>query len=82
MDFKKFVSDKINYFATHFKRRAVLLDECGEPHFEINLSFDELSDEYMARMDEMEKSSVQMDQSTMKMGDFEGGIFKITDKDL
>lgn len=60
MDFKKFVQDKIEYLAAHFHRKAVLLEENGEALFEINLSFDALTDEYLSKAAEMESSAVQM----------------------
>ncbi len=44
MDFKKFVRGKIQYLAAHFKRKAILLEQTGETLFEINLSFDSLTD--------------------------------------
>ena len=56
MTFKQFVEEKINYYVSHFKVKAVLLQENGEPLREINLSFDHLSDLYMAKIDELEKS--------------------------
>lgn len=50
MDFKKFIQDKLNYLSIYFRRKAILLDETGEPLSDINLSFDFLSDEYMQKV--------------------------------
>lgn len=44
MNFKQFVEERIQYYVSHFKAKAVLLNQNGEPITEINLSFDHLSD--------------------------------------
>ena len=36
----------------------------------------------MAKMEEAESEAAQMQKSTMKLGDFEGGMIKVTDKEL
>ena len=82
MSFKQFVEEKINYYVSHFKVKAVLLQQNGEPLREINLSFDHLSDEYMAKVEEQEKPEVQMENSTMKLSAMSEGLIKITDSDL
>ncbi len=55
MDFKTFVTHKINYFVSHFRKKAVLLDFNGDALHEINLSFDHLSDLYLSYMEEISK---------------------------
>ena len=50
MEFKTFVKERINYFITHFQKKAVLLDYKGESLNDINLSFDKLSDDYLEKM--------------------------------
>lgn len=49
MDFKKYIQAKIQYLGSHFKRNAVLLQDNGEKLFEINLTFEELSEDFMKK---------------------------------
>ncbi len=45
--FKTFIQNKIDYFVSHFKKKAMLLDYDGSPMEKIDLSFDNLSDEFL-----------------------------------
>jgi len=58
MNFKEFINQQINYYATHFKRKFVLQDYNGDYLQEINLSFDHLSDEYLKYTEE-ESSQIE-----------------------
>lgn len=69
MDFKKYVEGKIKYLVSHFKRNAVLLEDNGEKVFEINLGFEELSEDFMKKCEEMESEEWQKENSTIKLGE-------------
>lgn len=49
MDFKRYIQAKVQYLASHFKRNAILLEDNGEKLFEINLAFEELSEDFMKK---------------------------------